>query len=175
MSVITKPGDDEYLAYYGTYIGRVPECDLVETLQQQIDATRAVLGNVPESRAGFRYAEGKWSIREVVGHLTDVERVMGFRLLWAARADTTSLPGFDENLWVPASGADRRTLAELTAEFVAVRGASIALLAGVPDEGWVRRIQANGHPISARALAYIIAGHERHHMETLRLRYAVGA
>jgi hypothetical protein len=174
MSVIAKPAADEYVPYYGTYIGRVPESDLAEVLQQQIDATRALLRNVAESRAGFRYAEGKWSIREVIGHLVDVERVMSYRLLWAARADPAPLPGFDENTWVPASDADRRTLTDLSAEFGAVRGATIALFRGLPAEGWTRRTTANAHPISARALAYIIAGHERHHLEVLRQRYAVG-
>lgn len=175
MSVITKPAADEYAPYWGNYIGRVPESDLSETLQQQIDATRAQLRNVPEARAGFRYSEGKWSIREVVGHMVDVERVMSYRLLWTARADSTPLPGFEQDTWVPVSGADRRTLTDLSAEFGAVRAATIALFRGLPAEGWARSTEVSGKPLTARALAYIIAGHERHHLETLRLRYGVGA
>jgi hypothetical protein len=174
MTVITKPAIGEYLPYYSTYIDRVPQCDLADVLQQQIEATGAILGTVPEARAGYRYAEGKWSIREVVGHLSDVERVMSYRLLWVARGDATPLPGFDENLYVPASGADRRSLSDLAGEFAAVRGSTIALLRGLPAEAWARRGEANGHAITARALGYIIAGHERHHMETLRVRYGVG-
>lgn len=174
MAVIPKPAAGEYIPYYDTYISKVPECDLAEVLQQQIDATRSLLGNVPEQRAGYRYAEGKWSIREVVGHLADAERVMAYRLLRAARADVTPLPGFDENAWVFPSGADHRPLAELTAELVAVRGATIALFRGLPAEAWSRQTTANGGPLSARALGYIIAGHERHHVGTLRQRYGVG-
>lgn len=175
MSVIAKPAADEYLPYYGTYIGRVPESDLAQVLQQQIEATRAILANVPGSREGYRYADGKWSIREVVGHLSDVERVMSYRMLRIARGDVTPLPGFDENVYVPASGADQRTLAGLVAEYAAVRSSTLALVQGLPAGAWANRGVSNGHTMSARALGYIIAGHERHHMETLRVRYGVGS
>jgi uncharacterized damage-inducible protein DinB len=174
MAVIAKPAADEFLAYYAQYIDLVPESDLARVLQQQIDATRAIFGTVDEAKAGYRYAPGKWSVREVLGHLTDGERIFTYRLLCVARGDVTPLPGFDEQAYVPTSGADRRTLASLLNEFVAVRGATIALVDGLSPEAWTRRGSANGHEITPRALAYIVAGHERHHMETLRTRYGVG-
>ncbi|HKV75457.1 MAG TPA: DinB family protein [Gemmatimonadales bacterium] len=174
MAVIAKPADGEFLPYYSRYIDLIPECDLARLLQQQIDATRAVFSTVGEDRAGYRYAPGKWSIREVLGHLADIERVMTYRLLTAARADATPLPGMDENAWVPSSGADQRKLADLVDEFSAIRAATIALCKGLSDEAWTRRGVANGHAITPRALGYIVAGHERHHLGTLRTRYAVG-
>lgn len=174
MAVTPKPAVGEFLPYYSRYIDLIPECDLTRLLQQQVDATRAVFGTVSEERAGYRYAPEKWSIREVVGHLSDIERVMTYRLLTAARADATPLPGMDENAWVPASGADQRTLVDLVEEFTAIRAATIALCRGLSAEAWTRRGTANGHTITPRALGYIVAGHERHHMGTLRTRYAVG-
>ncbi|MEO8030143.1 MAG: DinB family protein [Gemmatimonadota bacterium] len=174
MAVIPKPLPDEYLHYYGPYIGLVPECDLAVVLPQQLAATRAIFGTVTPAKAGYRYADGKWSVREVLGHMTDVERIMTYRLLRVARADTTALPGFDEGAYVPVSGAEQRTTADLVDEFAAVRGATVALFRGLPADAWSRIGNANGHPISARALGYIVAGHERHHLETLRARYGVG-
>jgi len=174
MAVIAKPAAGEFLSYYAHYIDLVPESDLGKVLQQQIDATRAIFGTVDEAKAGYRYAPGKWSVREVLGHLTDAERVFTYRLMCIARGDVTPLPGFDEQAYVPASGADRRTLAGLLNEFVAVRSATIALVDGLSAEAWTRRGNANGHEITPRALAYIVTGHERHHLETLRTRYGVG-
>lgn len=174
MAVIPKPSAGEFLPYYAQYIDLVPESDLGRVLQQQLDATRAIFGTVSDAKAGYRYAEGKWSVREVLGHLTDAERIFTYRLLCVARKDTTPLPGFDEQAYVPASEADRRTLANVLGEFVAVRGATITLVESLTPEAWARRGNANGHEISARALAYIVAGHERHHLETLRTRYGVG-
>lgn len=174
MAVIAKPVAGEFQPYYATYIDPVPESDLGRVLQQQVDATRAIFGTVDETKAGYRYAPGKWSVREVLGHLTDAERIFTYRLLCVARGELAPLPGFDEQAYVPTSGADRRTLASLLAEFVAVRGATIALVDGLSPEAWTRRGNANGQEITPRALAYIVAGHERHHMETLRSRYGVG-
>ncbi|HTO73941.1 MAG TPA: DinB family protein, partial [Gemmatimonadales bacterium] len=148
MAVIPKPAEGEFLPYYSRYIDLIPECDLARLLQQQVDATRAVFGTVGEDRAGYRYAPGKWSIKEVLGHLGDVERVMVYRLLTVARADVTPLPGFDENAWVPTSGADQRTLADLVEEFTAIRAATIALVKGLSADAWTRRGTANGHAIT---------------------------
>jgi hypothetical protein len=168
---IARPEDDEYVPYYGKYISLVPDGDLVETLRTQIGETLSLLRAIPEARASYRYAPGKWSIKEVVGHIADVERIMTYRALRIARADATPLPGFDENMYVPAANFDARPLASLAHELEEVRRATVAFLETLDPEAAARRGSANNNEISARALAYVIAGHERHHVEILRKRY----
>jgi hypothetical protein len=166
-----RPEPSEHHAYYATYISEVPEGEVLATLAAQIGRTSALLAAVPESRAGFRYADGKWSIKEVVGHMADTERVFSYRALRIARGDATPLPGFDENAWVPVGEFDRRTLADLAAELRAVRAATLALFGGFTADAWLRVGTASGHSISARALAWIVTGHERHHLRILEERY----
>jgi uncharacterized damage-inducible protein DinB len=168
---IVRPAPDEYAQYYHRYVSLVPDGDIVETLASQVKETAAFLRALPEERGWHRYAEGKWSIREVIGHLADGERIFTYRALRFARADATPLPGFDENDYVPNSGADGRPLASLVAEYQAVRAATVALLDGLPSEAWQRSGSANGVSMSVRSLAWITAGHERHHREILRTRY----
>lgn len=171
---IERPGTDEYAESFGDYVGRVPGgADLLTLLAEQRDGTAALLSDIPAEKAGFRYAPGKWSVKEIVGHLSDVERIMAYRALRIARGDTTPLSGFDENAYVPFANSDDRELDELVEEWVAVRQATLALFRTLPPEAWSRRGTANGKPLSARAVAYIIAGHERHHLETLRDRYGL--
>ncbi|HTR21089.1 MAG TPA: DinB family protein [Gemmatimonadales bacterium] len=175
MVAIPRPGADEYASYYGKYIDRVPEAGgegaLVDLLGRQIGETQALLAGLPEARALYRYATGKWSIKEVVGHLADAERVFAYRALRFARADETPLASFDENAFVPPGRFDSRLLSDLVAEFVAVRQATVAMLRGLPAEAVARRGTASGKSVSVRALAYIIAGHERHHVQILKERY----
>ena len=168
----TRPSADEFAPYYGTYISKVVDGDIVETLKSQIGPTIAYLRGIPEARAGHRYAEGKWSIREVVGHLCDAERIFTYRALRIARADTTPLAGFDENEFVKRARLDDRNFASMIAELEAVRGATIALFDGLFPEEWTRHGTASGKEVSARALAWITAGHELHHLEVLKSRYA---
>ena len=168
---IARPREDEYVPYYGKYIALVPDGDLVETLRTQIGETLSLLRSIREERASHRYAPGKWSIKEVVGHLADVERIMGYRALRIARGDAPPLPGFDENAYVPAANFDARSLASLARELEAVRNATVAFLETLEPEAAARRGSAHNARISARALAYIIAGHERHHVGILRERY----
>jgi hypothetical protein len=172
-TLVPRPNADEFVEYYGRYIARVTEDDPLAALESQIEETSRVLGAVPESGAGYRYAPEKWSIREVVGHLIDGERVFAYRALRFARADETPLPGFDENHYVRAAQSDRRTLASLVAEFRAVRAADVAMFRGFDAGAWTRRGAANNSPISVRALLYIIIGHERHHLEGLRTNYGL--
>lgn len=167
----TRPSADEFAPYYGTYVNKVADGDIVATLKGQIGTTLSYLRGIPESRGGHRYAEGKWSIREVVGHLSDAERVFAYRALRFARGDATPLPGFDENEFMKRARLDDRSLASLIAEFEAVRGASIALLDGLFPEEWTRHGTASGKDVSVRGLAWIIAGHEVHHLEVLKSRY----
>jgi uncharacterized damage-inducible protein DinB len=149
----------------------VADGDLIEMLARHADETIALLRQQPIEMADHAYAEGKWTVKQVIGHLCDAERIFAYRLLRFARADETPLAGFDENTYVPAGQFEDRTLESLLQEFAAVRQATIALVAGLPDDGWSRSGLANDSPISARAIAYIIAGHELHHREVLITRY----
>jgi uncharacterized damage-inducible protein DinB len=172
MLRISKPEADEYLPYYGKYIALVGD-DALSAMRTQAASTPRFLQGVSESQAMFRYAPGKWSVKEVLGHVMDGERVFGHRALRFARADRTPLPAFDENAWVPAGGFDRRTLADLAAEYQAVRSATLALFGSFDEAALVRRGPANNAEVSVRALAHIIAGHELHHIGLLRERYGL--
>ena len=167
----TRPSPDEFAPYYGTYINKVRDGDIVSTLRAQFDTTLAYLHSIPDSRAGHRYAPGKWSIREVVGHLSDAERVFSYRALRFARGDETPLPGFDENEFMKRARLDDRPYAGLVAEFEAVRGATIALFDSLFPDEWTRHGSASGKDVSVRALAWIVAGHEMHHVDILKTRY----
>jgi hypothetical protein len=171
---IARPATGEYLPYYHKYIALVPEGDVVDMLRSQIGDTLALLGSIDEARGSYRYAPGKWSIKEVVGHMADVERVMAYRALRIARGDATPLPGFDENAYVPAANFDARPLASLAHEFHHVRASTVAFLETLDPTAAARRGTANNAEVSARALAFIIAGHERHHVGLLRERYGGG-
>ena len=171
----TRPEPDEYAPYYGRYIERVTNGDIGLTLEATARETAALLhSDMARERADHRYAEGKWSVKEVVGHMADAERIFAYRLLRFARADETPLPGFDENAYVPASGCATRTLEDLLDEFLAVRNATLALVRGVPEAAWTRRGVASDNVTSVRALAWIIAGHELHHRAILEQRYLAG-
>jgi hypothetical protein len=170
MGYSERPAPDEYAPYFGGYIGQVPEGDLVEVLRAQQPATSALLLTFAHA-ADRAYAPGKWTVKEVVGHLSDVERVMSCRALRIARGDETPLPSFDENAYTPAGRFDLRTLDDLIAELEAVRAATVALFAGLPPEAWERRGTFSGNPGTPRAIACIIAGHELHHRDILRTRY----
>jgi len=169
--MITPPAATEHDPYYGKYIALVPEKDILVALESQLIDALAVLRSIPEAKAGHRYAAGKWSIREVVGHLIDAERVFAYRALRFGRNDSTDLPGFDENTYVPAGAFDGRTLEDLTSELEHVRRANIAMFRGFPSEAWNRGGKANAAPITVRALAYIIVGHGYHHLKLVRERY----
>ena len=131
------------------------------------------IGRIPEDRGGFRYGPEKWSIREVLGHLIDAERIFSYRALRVGRGDRTPLASFDENEYVKTAGSDARTIADLVRELRAVREATVLLFESLPDEAWGLRGVASGKDVSLRALAYITAGHARHHLRILRERYAI--
>jgi uncharacterized damage-inducible protein DinB len=173
MPTTTRPDATEFAPYYGRYIEKVPEGEVARTLRAQLGETLALLRAVPEERADDRYAPDKWSIKEVVGHMSDTERIMSYRMLRIARGDETPLPGFEQNDYVRNAHLGRRTLASLVAELEAVRGATLALVDGLDDEELARRGTASTFPVTARALAWIIAGHERHHLGLLREQYGL--
>lgn len=166
----TKPSG-EFAPYYQTYIDEAASGDVVATLEAQQKETAALLKGVSAVKADYRYAPGKWSVKDVIGHLADSERVFTFRALWFARADLAPVPGFDENAWVPAGDFSARALPDLAAEFTAVRAATIAFAGSLGEAAAARRGSANGKEISVRALMWIVAGHERHHIRVLRERY----
>src|SRR5215813_4203285 len=126
MNTIPRPKSDEYPAEYGRYVERVPEGDVLAHLEKQMEETRTLLAPLDAERARFRYAEGKWSVTEVLGHVTDAERIFAYRALCFARGDTTPLPGFDETAYVPAARFDRRSLGDVLDEATAVRAATVA-------------------------------------------------
>lgn len=169
-----RPGADEYAPYYQPYVALVPEGGIVGILARQIDETIALFSGLTEAQADHAYAEGKWTIKEVVGHLSDSERVFAYRALRFARGDTTELAGFDENVYVPAGEFGGRPFTELLEELMVVRRATVALLGGLPEAAWTRRGRASGTEVSVRALATIIAGHELHHRAILSERYLPG-
>lgn len=171
--MISRPEPDEYAPFYGGYIAETGSTDALELQRTQLEQLGALFGGIPESNGTHRYAAGKWSIREMIGHLADTERIMSYRALRLARADATPLSGFDENSFVAGADFDRRTLASLAEEWRAVRQASIALFASVGPEVAARRGTVNNGPMSVRALAYIIPGHAAHHVKVLRARYGI--
>ena len=169
----TRPEPNEHGAWYARYIDRVPDGDVVVALATQFGPTSELLARVPREREQHRYAEGKWSIREVVGHLADTERVFVYRALRFARGDATELPGFDENEWVARSSFDQRSLASLAREWQAVRSATSAFFGSLTEQEWGLGGKANNTFVTARAVAWICAGHELHHVELLRTRYGL--
>jgi hypothetical protein len=172
MITTTHPGVGEYAPSFADYVGRIAEDeDIMTVLVTQLAQVLARLGQIPEARGDYRYAPDKWSVKEIVGHLCDTERVFAYRALRIGRGDSTPLPSFDDQAYVAEVRAGDRTLANLAAEWGDVRRATIALFRNLPAEAWQRRGTASDQPISVRALAYIIAGHVRHHLQVLEERY----
>jgi hypothetical protein len=168
---MTRPDPTEYVPYFGKYISLVEGDDIIAALSNQIDDTLAFIHGLSESQGDLRYAPDKWSIKEVIGHLIDTERIFAYRALRFARNDQSALPGFDENSYVAHSNYGARLLADLAEEFEFVRKANIYLFRHLGEEVWLRRGKANDNEISVRALAYNIAGHELHHLGIIRERY----
>lgn len=172
MTTTPRPGTDEYPPSFAGYVARIADDeDIVEVLASQLDQVVSRLQGIPETRGEYRYAPEKWSIKEVVGHLSDTERVFAFRALCIGRGDTTPLTSFEDQAYVMEMQAGGRSLADLTVEWGHVRRATIALFRNLPAPAWRRRGVVSGQPISVRGLAYGIAGHVRHHLETLGARY----
>lgn len=171
---IARPAPADYGPFYAGYISEVAGEDPVAAMASQLSTTGAMLATVDAQSAGHRYAPGKWSIGEVVGHLADTERIMAYRALALARGETAHLPGFDENAYVATAGFEGRTLESLVHEWQSVRRSTIALFSGFGPGAIAGSGAVNGGPMSVRALAYIIPGHEAHHVRVLRERYGVG-
>jgi hypothetical protein len=168
---ITKPDSSEYFEYFQTYISKVPKNDVVAALAESGKQFSSFLKAIPEDKADYKYEPGKWCIKEVVNHVSDAERVFVYRALTFSRNDKAVLPGFDEELWVPESNAANRSFDSLIKEYENVRSATLSFYEGLTEEMSKRKGNANNHEISVRALGFIIAGHEMHHMRIIKERY----
>jgi uncharacterized damage-inducible protein DinB len=166
-----RPQKGDYADYFGKYIDLVPSGDFLELLQKQKQDLLQLLSILSEEQADFRYALGKWSIKEVVGHINDTERIFTYRLMRIARGDQTALPSFEQDPYIKAGNFSARTLKDLLDEFSAIREASIALVRSLDDAAWQRRGISSQKEITTTALAFIIAGHVRHHEIQLQDRY----
>ena len=162
---------DEAAPFYATYFAACPDGPIGVNLRAQTAELESLCAGLSETGAVFRYAEGKWTVKEVIGHLLDAERIFAYRLLRISRGDVTSLPGFDENAYVPAGQFNVRDLKELVSEFTLQRESTLALMNSVPSSAWLNVGSANGFRTSARALACIILGHTQRHFRLLRERY----
>jgi len=171
MMMITRPERSEAKDYYFRYIDVVPDGDIRTVLAEQREEMRRLFGGVTSAQAGFRYAEGKWSLRQVVGHLSDTERMFAGRAMWFARGLEGELPSFDEHISIAAGQFDARSWESLVTELDSVRAATMSLFADLPDPAWDSRGIASGNPFTVRALAWLAAGHVTHHLEIVREKY----
>lgn len=172
---IAAPDPCEYAPYYGRYISLVEGNDVIQALERQGQETVALLSGLPDEQGDYQYAPEKWTLKEVLGHVTDAERIFAYRALRIARKDVTPLPGFEQDGYVRAAVFGRRTLAGLVEEFAAVRQTSLMMFRNLDAEAWMRRGVASEKEVSVRALAYMIAGHELHHRKAIREKYLTGA
>jgi len=168
---MTRPQQNEAADYYFGYINLVPDGDIVKVLEQQLDETAAFFSQVSEEQSVSRYAADKWSLRELLNHVNDTERVFVFRALWFARGFTAPMPSFDQEIGVKGAGADHVTWVTQVEEFRDVRRATLALFRSLPEEAWQRSGIASDNAVTVRALAYMTAGHAAHHTNVIRERY----
>ena len=168
-----RPDDTEYAAFYARYVALVPESDILAVLEAQVEEIRRLLAPVSAEKEAYRYAEGKWSIRQVLGHLVDGERIFGYRAFCFSRGEQAALPSFDENEYVAAARSDAVPLRELVDELALVRQSNLAVLRRLDAREWAQVGTASGKPVSVRAIAWVMAGHPRHHVQVLRERYGV--
>ena len=166
-----RPAPTDYAEFYANYVSLVPEEEVLSAIETQSSETQKLIASIDETRGAYRYAEGKWSVKEVFGHVTDAERVFGYRALCIARGDQTSLPGFDEQEYMRNANFDDWKIGDLAELYALNRRANIVFFRNLREEDWNRRGTANNSPVTVCALAFIIAGHERHHVKVLRERY----
>jgi len=170
-AIIEKPSAEEFNEYYGKYIATVTEPDLLGVLDAQPGEVAAIFGSLDESKGAYAYGEGKWTLKEVLSHLIDGERHFAYRLHRISRGDTTPIEGFEQDGYIENSYANVRSFTDLIAEFTELRQANMRPLRNLSDLDWTRMGTASGFPVSVRALAYIMAGHVRHHLAIVRERY----
>jgi uncharacterized damage-inducible protein DinB len=171
MTTLGRPDAREYAAYYGRYISLVPDGEILSILENQAASTKAMLGALTEAQGDHRYAPDKWTIKELVGHVADTERVFAYRAAHFSRADPAPLPSMEQEIWAAGAESARRTLKSLIEELAAVRGATIALVASLSPAQASRRGVASNNELSVRSLAFLCAGHQVHHLNILKERY----
>jgi len=169
--MIQRPKQEEALAYFHNYINLVQDGNILKTLKNNHIETQKLIENMSAEKGNYKYAEGKWTIKEVLLHLIDTERIMSYRALRIARNDKTDIPGFEQDDYVPTSNAANRTLAEISEEFNSLRASTLSMIKYFTPEMIDRKGTSNGNLVSVRALIYIIAGHELHHINILKERY----
>ena len=170
-SKLNRPGENEYAPFYAGYIQRVPDDDIFEILARQSDALRTLLAKFPAQQADFRPGPAEWSVKEVIGHINDGERVFAYRALRISRSDQTPLPGFEQDDYVREANFGDRDLSDLHEEFDLLRRANLLAFRGLSEEASQRQGAASGFAVSVRALLYMMAGHVEHHIESLRQDY----
>ncbi|MDZ7681804.1 MAG: DinB family protein [Fodinibius sp.] len=168
-----QPKPEEYGEFYEGYIALVGNENVIQALIQQGQQTYAVINRLTAEEANYRYAEDKWSVKEIIGHLVDTERIMAYRALCISRGEQTSLPGYDHEAYVKQADFDNRSLQNISTEYDALRNANISMFNSFNEQQVMRTGTANEVSVSVRALAYIIAGHERHHMNMLEEKYGI--
>jgi DinB superfamily len=173
-STSVRPASTEYAPDYARYVDLVTEADVIAALENQFKAARGLFASVPEEKARYRYAHDKWSIKEVLGHVVDAERVFSYRALRFARYDSTELPGFDQDTFAANANFDNLPLHDILREYEAVRMSTVLLFKHLASDAWTQQGIANGNPITVRAVAFAIAGHELHHLGILRSKYLPG-
>ena len=171
---LSAPLHTEYDAGLSKYLAGAPEGDVLALLADQAAEVAALFGGLAEAQSAYRYAVGKWSLKDLLQHLTDVERIFTYRCLRIGRGDTTPLPGFDDNAFAESARADSRPVAALVEDFQAARASSLALFRSLPKEAWLRPGSSNGRALTARCIPYFALGHATHHLAVARERYLPG-
>ncbi len=166
-----RPQPNEYPPYYKSYLDTVKTNNIIKELTDQVLDIQAIISEIPKEKEDYRYADGKWSVKEVIGHMIDTERVLAYRAMRFARKDKTPLPGYDENFFVANANFQKQTLPSLCEEFTIVREANLALFKVWDEEALSQFGVANNLDVSVRAILYMIAGHATHHMNVIKLRY----
>lgn len=169
-----KPAANEYASDYDKYVSLVPNGNIVDTLTDQLEKTLTFFRGLSSAQGDFRYAPDKWSIKEVLGHIIDGERIFSYRALRFARNDQTPLPGFEQDDYIPAANFGARALGDIADEFENVRRSTLHLLRNLDDAAWQRKGSASDNEVTVRALAYITAGHELHHLNVIKTKYLSG-
>jgi hypothetical protein len=172
---MNRPAETEYASYYQSYVNQVNENDIIAVLRSELDDLDVLLDRVPAEKETYAYAEGKWTIREMIGHLIDGERVFGYRAFCIARGEKQNLPGFEQDDYLQTAPYNNIDLEDLLSELRLVRLSNIAMFRTLDEEAWQRVGLANNNEVTVRAIAFIMAGHVRHHMNVLRERYLDGA
>lgn len=166
-----RPDISEYPEYCRSYIEMVPEGSILDILNVKKEMVHKLFSGMTDEQADFRYEHGKWSLKEVLGHITDTERILAYRLLRISRGDRTPLPGYSEDDYVREAGFRLRTISSLLEDYQIVRSSTISMIKGIPFTCWEREGTANGYNITARAIPYMIAGHELHHLKIMKEKY----